>query len=186
MRFQRVLRSVAIAACVAGGLVASVSISGCATYKEDLARGEKHYAENRFEHALALFRVMEPDIDSLSDADQAKYCYLRGMTDYRLSTLQSPGSTVKDPRKEFRANARHWLGVAAAMEKNAPSSLTGDERQRLDEAMNDLNRDVYGGAESMPDAPPTAAPTAPGMPPGPAAQPGWQQPPAQPTAPVRR
>lgn len=163
---------------------------GCATYRQDLDRAQKHYEENQYEKALALFRVLEPDIDSLSDAEQAKYAYLRGMTDYRLAGLalasQVPGG-VADPRRGFRDNARHWLAVASAVEKNTPGGLTGDEKTRLTDALTDLNKDVYGGIESVDDkvegdkkpedgaekkaADPTApaAPTGPMVPAGPAA-----------------
>lgn len=127
---------------------------GCATYRQDLERAQKHYEENQYEKALALFRVLEPDIDSLSDAEQAKYAYLRGMTDYRLAGLSLaanvPGG-VADPKRGYRDNARHWLAVAAAIEKNTPGGLTGDEKKRLEDALTDLNKDVYGGIESVED-----------------------------------
>src|SRR5262249_38604709 len=98
----------------AGFVLASLLVSpGCATYKQDLEREEKHYAENQYEQALALFRVLEADTDSLSPGDQARYAYLRGMTDFRLAALAVSGSGVADPKKAFRSNARHWLAVAA-------------------------------------------------------------------------
>lgn len=128
--------------------------TGCATYRQDLERAQKHYNENQYEKALALFRVLEADIDSLSDAEQAQYAYLRGMTDYRLAGLalaaQVPGG-VSDPRKGFRDNARHWLAVAAAIEKQTPGGLAPDERKRLEDALTDLNKDVYGGIEGAAD-----------------------------------
>jgi hypothetical protein len=128
---------------------------GCATYRQDLDRARKHYDDNQYEKALALFRVLEPDIDSLSDPEQAQYAYLRGMTDYRLASQQVAanvsGGGVVDPRRAFRDNARHWLAVAAATEKNTPGGLTADEKKRLDDALTDLNKDVYGGAEATED-----------------------------------
>ena len=42
--------------------------TGCATYKQDLERAQGHYDANRYENALALFRVLEADIDSLEPA----------------------------------------------------------------------------------------------------------------------
>jgi hypothetical protein len=132
-------------------LLGSMLLGGCTTYRQDLDRAKKHYDENQYEKALALFRVLEPDIDSLSDGEQAQYAYLRGMTDYRLAGLslaaQVPGG-VADPRKGFRDNSRHWLAVAAAVEKNTPGGLTGDEKKRLEDALTDLNKDVYGGIET--------------------------------------
>jgi hypothetical protein len=89
------------------------------------------------------------------------------MTDFRLSALAVGGSGVVDPKKAYRSNARHWLAVAAATEKNTPGGLTGDEKTRLEETLTDLNRDVYGGAEALPDA--SATPAATGAPPPPGA-----------------
>src|SRR5262245_10007871 len=112
MRLTLSLVSKVTAAFLAGGL-----LFGCATYKQDLERAKQHYNENQYEKALALFRVLESDIDSLSDGDQAQYAYTRGMTDYRLAGLalavNVPGG-VADPKKGFRDNSRHWLAYAAA------------------------------------------------------------------------
>ena len=141
-------------------LASLFALGGCATYKQDLERAEKHYGENQFERALAIFRVLEEDMDSLTPGDQARYAYLRGMTDFRLSALAVSGSGMADPKKSFRMNARHWLAVAAATEKSTPGGLTADEKTRLDETLNDLNRDVYGGADTVPDASGTAAASA--------------------------
>jgi hypothetical protein len=159
-------------------LASLFALGGCATYKQDLERAEKHYSENKFEEALALFRVLEDDMDSLSAGDQARYAYTRGMADYRLSALAVSGSGMADPKKSFRMNARHWLAVAAATEKTTPGGLTGDEKTRLDETLADLNREVYGGADTAPDA--SGTPAASGAPSaGPAA---GSSPPAKPSS----
>lgn len=148
-------------------LLCAFSAITCATYKQDLDRSRKHYEdnqvdqarknyeENQYEKALALLRVLEHDIDSFSPGEQAQYAYLRGMTDYRLSQSsrlsQQPtqGSSVADPRKDYRSNSRHWLGVAQAIEKVTPGGLTPDEKTRMGDALNDLNKDVWGGADSL-------------------------------------
>lgn len=138
------------------------ALGGCATYKQDLERAEKHYADNQFEPALALFRVLEEDLDSLDPGDQARYAYLRGMTDFRLAALAVSGSGAADPKKSFRSNARHWLAIAAATEKATPGGLTADEKTRLDTTLDELNREVYGGADTVPDA--SGTPAASGAP----------------------
>lgn len=143
-------------------MLGALCVVGCATYKQDLERAQHHYEANQFEPALALFRVLEFDMDSFTPGEQAQYAYLRGMTDFRLSSLAQPGSGAADPKVGFRMNARHWLGVAAAIEKVTPGGLSGDEKARLDETMADLNRDVYGGADSA--APDAGAPPAAGTP----------------------
>jgi hypothetical protein len=111
-------------------LLLALCLGACATYREDLNRGQRFYEENELEHALAIFRVLETDMDSLSFNDQARYAYLRGMTDYRLGT-------------EFRADARHWLALARAIEQEHPGGLSEKWKQLLDEALADLNREVY-------------------------------------------
>lgn len=131
----------------------ALAIAGCQTYRQDLDRAQQHYEQNRYEAALALFRVLEPDTDSFSPAERSNYAYLRGMTDYRLASVAKSGSGLADPKKGFRMNSRHWLGVASAIDKVTPGSLTDDQKQRLGEALKDLNQDVYGGADGSADAP---------------------------------
>ena len=104
----------------------------CSTYREDLNRGQRLYEENQYDHALANWRMLEDDMDSLSAIDQARYAYLRGMTDYRLG---------------YRPYARHWLGIARAIEKEHPGGLNQEWHDRLNKSLDDLNNDVYGGAE---------------------------------------
>ncbi|AUX39752.1 hypothetical protein SOCE26_011470 [Sorangium cellulosum] len=154
---------------------ASALALGCATYTQDLDRARGHYEANRFEQALALFRVLEHDMDSYSLPEQAQYAYLRGMTDYRLAGLAPQGTGVADPRKGYRDNARHWLGVAAAIEKQTPGGITSEQKGRLTATLDDLNRDVFGGAEALPEsgaAPAEGAqPADPAAPTEPAAEP---------------
>jgi hypothetical protein len=135
--------------------------TACATYREDLNRGQRLYEENQYERALAIWRVLETDMDSLSLNDQARYAYLRGMTDYRL---------------RFRADARHWLGIAAAIEKEHSGGLSVEWKERLKVTLDDLNHDVYGGAEGFKDGDPTAADPA-GPAPGESAAPAPTEPP---------
>jgi hypothetical protein len=113
-------------------VIAALVLLGCSTYREDLNRGQRLYEENQYEHALAIWRVLEADTDSLSVNDQARYAYLRGMTDYRLG---------------FRPYARHWLGVARAIDKQNPGGLNQEWKDRMDKSLADLNNDVYGGSE---------------------------------------
>ena len=121
-------------------------VLGCATYREDLNRGQRLYEENQYERALAIWRVLEADMDSLSLTDQARYAYLRGMTDFRLG---------------FRPYARHWLGVARAIEKKHPGGLNQEWKDRMDQSLTDLDRDVFGGSEKLGKTDDTASATAP-------------------------
>lgn len=112
-----------------GALLGSVA---CATYSEDLNRGQRMYEENKYENALALWRVLESDTDSLSLNDQARYAYLRGMTDFRLG---------------YRPDSRHWLAIAKATEQAHAGGLSVEWKERMEQSLADLNQDVYGGAE---------------------------------------
>lgn len=150
-------------------LCSSALAAGCATYAQDLNRARGHYEANRYEQALALFRVLEHDLDSFSIPEQAQYAYLRGMTDYRLAGLAPQGTGVADPRKGYRDNARHWLGLAAAIEKSTPGGITREQKILLNETLTELNRDVYGGAEVLPDSSTPTAEPAPAAPVDPAA-----------------
>lgn len=137
---------------------------GCATYRQDLDRARAHYEHNEYEAALALFRVLDADVDSFSSAEHAQYAYSRGMTDYRLAALATAGTGVADPKASFRANARHWLAVARAIDKETPGGITGDEKQRLEDALVDLNKDVYGGGDAPADPAKAGEPAKAGAP----------------------
>jgi hypothetical protein len=146
--------------------LAAVVLVACTTYREDLNRGQRLYDENQYEHALAIWRLLEDDMDSLSANDQARYAYLRGMTDYRLG---------------FRPYARHWLGMAQAIDKANPGGLHPEWRDRMDKSLADLNNDVYGGSERLDKSsaavgektpaegvtPPTSTDSVPASPPNP-------------------
>lgn len=116
---------------------------GCATYLDDLNRAERHYQSNQHERALALFRAIESDMDSLSAADRARYAYLRGINNYRMSGKKEDGA-ASSVDKSFRAHARHWLALAKAMERQTPGSLRPEWKTNTDEALRDLNQDVFG------------------------------------------
>ncbi|MBI4700817.1 MAG: hypothetical protein HY744_06585 [Deltaproteobacteria bacterium] len=126
-----VLRLPAALVALLGALAAA---AGCSTYRSDLDRAMQHYNTNQYDAAVRLFEVLEVDLDSLSDAEQAQYACYRGMSYYRLGQ---------------RADARHWLGVSAAINKVSRGALAPDEDKRVTETLDDLNRDVYGGAAEV-------------------------------------
>jgi hypothetical protein len=118
---------------VAGPLAALTLLGlavACSNYRDQLSRSQGYYEENQYELSLATLRHLESDQDSLSPADRVRYCYLRGMTDYRL---------------EYRADARYWLGLARAAEPKAKGSLDPEELKRLTKALDELNAEVYSG-----------------------------------------
>lgn len=115
--------------------LAALASTGCATYQDDLARGETAFEASEHERALAIFRALEPDTNRLSEPERAHYAYLRGMTDYRIG---------------YKSEARHWLVVAAALEQQTPNSLPSEWTKRLNDALKELNEEVYtGGIESL-------------------------------------
>ena len=115
---------------------------GCATSSASLRRAQHEFEEGEDERALAIFRSLEPHLDGLTSLDQARYAYLRGMTDYRMG---------------YKPEARHWLGLATALEAQTPGSLAVDCPQRMTEALDELNEAVYAAgddatAEGMPSS----------------------------------
>jgi len=127
-----------LAACLCLALV-SFAAAGCNTYGDELARGQRAFEESEHERALAIFRALEPDVHRLAVNDRAHYAYLRGMTDYRIG---------------YRAESRHWLSLATAIEKQSPGSLPAGWSKRMTEALKDLNDAVYtGGIASLSNTP---------------------------------
>jgi hypothetical protein len=112
----------------------ALALSSCVTYSEELNRGQRYFQANEYERALAVWRILEADVDSLSPMDRTRYAYLRGMTDYRMS---------------LRADARHWLAVARAYETATPGGIEEGWRDRMREALKDLDNDVHGGGENL-------------------------------------
>lgn len=129
----RVFRS-----CVLASLLGAVLCSGCQTYRDDLNRAQRYYEDNQYAYALALFRSLERDTDSLSAHEQARYAYFRGMTDYRLARVEGSND------ERFDRHARYWLGIASAIDKDHPGGLQEHEKKRLDETLTELNNQVYG------------------------------------------
>jgi hypothetical protein len=103
---------------------------GCQTYQDDLTRSQRAFQQNEHEHALAILRQLEPDTQHLGVNQQAQYCYLRGMTDYRIG---------------YKIDARHWLALAQALEEKVPGLLPEDWKARMKDALVELNEGVYGG-----------------------------------------
>ncbi len=103
-------------------------LAGCATYHDDLVRGQHYYDVNQYTDALAVWRILEIDWDSLTYAEQSRYSYLRGMTDYKMG---------------FRADARHWLSIAKAVEQRHPGGLDAQANTQLNQILTELNTAVY-------------------------------------------
>jgi hypothetical protein len=120
-------------------LVALFGAAACSTYADALSRGQRAFEQSEHERALAIFRTLEPDVYRLSVDERAHYAYLRGMTDYRIG---------------YKAEARHWLSIAAAIEHQTPGSLPVDWSRRMTESLRDLNDLVYaGGIASLSNTP---------------------------------
>ena len=112
---------------------------GCATYHDDLERGQHYYDLNQYNDALAVWRILEIDWDSLTYAEQSRYAYFRGMTDYRIG---------------YRADARHWLATSKAVEQRHPGGLDAQSSAQLEQVLTELNSAVYAMGP-----PPSAAAT---------------------------
>ena len=130
------------AAIVLFGLAVSTlaATTGCTTYADALARGERAYDANDHERALAIFRTLEHDMGHFSQPERARYYYLRGMTDFRIG---------------YRADARHWLVLAKAEEDRVPGTLVPDWKTRTETTLAEMNAVVYAnGTAGLTNAPP--------------------------------
>jgi hypothetical protein len=114
-------------------------LGACATFEQDLQRSEEHFQHDEHEKALANLRSLEYDWTAFSPRDQARYCYLRGMTDVRLG---------------FMSDARHWLAVAQEIDKDHPGSLLDKERRATDQKLATLNEVIWAGDVLPIDEPP--------------------------------
>ncbi|MEO8800661.1 MAG: hypothetical protein ABI551_22415 [Polyangiaceae bacterium] len=114
-------------------LTLALAQEGCATYHDELARGETAFEANEHEKALAIFRALEPDLAHLDHAERARYDYLRGMTDYRIG---------------YKTDARHWLLLAMNEEKEKPGTLPNDWKHRLEQTVNELDAAVFDDVAS--------------------------------------
>ncbi|HEX7664843.1 MAG TPA: hypothetical protein VF407_10040 [Polyangiaceae bacterium] len=117
-----------IAVAAAFSVSSVLALGGCATYHDELARGENAFEANEHEKALAIFRVLEPDLSHLDAAERARYDYLRGMTDYRIG---------------YKSDARHWLLLATVEEKNKPGTLPDAWKERMTSAVDELDGAVF-------------------------------------------
>lgn len=124
-------------------LVAGTVLCGCANYTQDLNRAERHFKANDYERALASFRLLESDLDSLSPMDRARYAYLRGMTAHRMS---------------LREDARHWLAIARAIDKTTPGGLQASWKERMKDALDELDGNRQSDSDSIATEGPAFAP----------------------------
>lgn len=108
--------------------IASAFCQSCSPYRHQLQRGRQYYEDNDYERALALWRDLSAHQQSLTPSEQARYAYLRGMTDYRLGFLRE---------------ARYWLGLAQATEQLRPGGLAPAWQNRLGKALQDLSQEGY-------------------------------------------
>lgn len=153
-----VARAVRLACTLGAWLSGSVLLgSACATHADAIERGRRYYEDNQYERALALWRDLERRGARLAPAERARFAYFRGMTDYRLG---------------FREEARHWLAVALAGELEAAGALRPEWRERLKDALVDLDRAAAGVGPARVDVVQTieapagaATPGGPGEPP---------------------
>ena len=133
------MRSIVACLCLAGMFGAAA----CNTYADDLSRSQRAFEESEHERALAILRALEPDVGRLSLTERAHYAYLRGMTDFRIG---------------YKGESRHWLSLAAAIEKQTPGSLPADWGKRMKEALKELNDAVYSGGIASLSNTPTSPP----------------------------
>lgn len=101
-----------------------IVLASCTTYRDELVRAQTAFERNEHERTLALLRDLEPDVTRLARPEQAQYAYLRGMTDYRIG---------------YKTDARHWLAIARAFDEQTPGILPTDWKQRMTDALAELD-----------------------------------------------
>jgi len=69
----------------------------CATYRQELNRGQRLYDSNEYERALALFRVLEADTDSLSLAARLASREKRHSDEGRRRSRNMPNGAANNP-----------------------------------------------------------------------------------------
>jgi hypothetical protein len=117
------------------------ALMSCATYEDELLRGQRAFEESEHEQALAIFRALEQDMGRLPPVERARYAYLRGMTDYRIG---------------YMSEARHWLAIASALDRTTPGSLSPEWKNRMGESLQDLNEAVFtDGMSALSNSHPT-------------------------------
>ena len=130
MRMRGLLLRTSVAVVASLAIALGSTAIGCATYEGELGRAEEHFTHDEHEKALAGLRALELDWTGLETRDRARYCYLRGMTDYRIG---------------FKADARHWLAIAAQIDIETPGSLVPSERSLVNEKLDELNTVIWSG-----------------------------------------
>lgn len=125
---------------IAAMLLSTLAISslGCATYHDELVRGQNTLEQGQHEKALAILRRLENDQGHFDAQEQARYAYLRGMTDYRIG---------------YRADARHWLAVAQAIELQNGGALPSNFKAKLEPILAELDAQVYTSGIASLDRP---------------------------------
>ncbi len=118
-----------LASSVPVALVVGLLVAGCSNYADLLQRGQGYYEQTEYERALSVWRHLDREQRALGPSERVRFYYLRGMTDYRLG---------------YRSHARYWLGLAKVAIPSARTALAEEEVARLDDALDDLGREVYG------------------------------------------
>jgi hypothetical protein len=137
-RFLAVLR-------LTGGLIAlasSIAIlaTGCTSPGTDLRSAQDLYRDARYEQAAAWLDALEPELQTMSSAERARFYYLRGMSAFRLGQ---------------RADALHYLALAQVLFADAPDDIPPPWRPVLERTLEALGP---GGSAPVMFSPGTVSP----------------------------
>ncbi len=101
---------------------------GCGTELRALDRAERAVTSNRHEVARHVLASLAEAVDGFAPADRARYTYLRGTIAYRADDWR---------------DARHFLGLAVAIEALDPGSLEPRELETAKRALERMDRAVF-------------------------------------------
>lgn len=113
---------------------------GCTSPGSDLRSAQDLYRDARYEQAAAWLDALEPELQSMSSAERARYYYLRGMSAFRLGQ---------------RADALHYLALAQVLFSDAPDDVPPQWRPVLERTLEALGP---GGSAPVMFSPGTVAP----------------------------
>jgi tetratricopeptide (TPR) repeat protein len=107
-------------------------LGACTSYVE---RGQALYGEGRFVEAAEVFERTENRLKSSTDEERAQYGLYRGVTLLALGDL---------------TRSHRWLSFAYDIERSKPGSLDPEDRALLDQAWDDLSRQLQTAVEPAP------------------------------------
>jgi hypothetical protein len=108
--------------------LAAFALLGCAAVSSEMRRAEEAYDQARFDHARVWLVSLERHAPAMPPEPRARYFYLRGMAEYRLSN---------------RLDALYYLEVAHELVGDDQNVLREEQREILTRTLAELEPTGY-------------------------------------------